>query len=378
MKREQLIHIAHICALVGVVSFALWLYQGIHAGQGAGAVVWRSLLLLLGLFCTFGLLRRKNWARRVQMGLSSLTVFNVTIYLWISYRLQLDTVPLAYPVTMLLLNLGALTALIVCKREFISATIRQKLLNQPLDDRQARRYNVGKILPAVLLILGAGICTADEPTILTVNTKHANHGSTTRGIAIQDAFTVTNNSDLPVALQTKASCGCTILRSPKVIEPHESASLRYYIHTFGDNAGTVEKAIIIDWTQNDLKGNLRLEVKYELHDDLVIYENQRYITRKQNVATMVWGWKDKRNPAISAIVPNPVFDFVLEKLDSDLGWILRLTAKPYKPLEGRGGQTEYAQLILSDGSVLEIPFSVSNEYESKEGRTIEKFEKTKG
>ena len=357
MSKERLLVLGPVCAGIGIISFAGYLIQGFSAAVDAMTTLWRLLLLGFAIAALIGLLKRKNWARRLQIGFSTIMVLNSALYLVIVERLEAALqVYIAIPVLLMLLNMGCVIALILCKRQFVSLNLNNLQLKA-----QHRRY-AALVIPVILCT--SSTVFAGSAQVLTMDRATSDEGTILRGTAVQNSFLLTNNSDAPVKIQTKASCGCTILKAPKEMLPHESSSLQYYIHTFNDRPGSMDKIVVLDWSQGDQKGTIRLMITYQITDPFLLHENQRYITRKQNSAVIVWGWKIKNPPDIKALAPNGIFDFTLEKLSSNRGPLLRLIAKPYKNLSGLGGTVEYAQMVAADGRVIEIPFSVSSEFGS--------------
>ncbi len=354
MSKERLFILGPVCAGIGIFSFAGYLIQGFSAGVDVVTVLWRLFLLGSAIAALVGLIKRKNWARRLQMGFSTMMVLNSALYLAIVKRLEATLqVNTAIPLMIIALNTGCIIALILCRRQFVSLNIDKLHV-------KARRY-AAVVIPAILCF-STQLVFAGPAQVLSVDRVTSDEGTILRGTALQNSFLLTNNSNTAIKIQAKASCGCTILRAPRELLPHESSSLSYFIHTFNDRPGNMDKAIVLDWSQGDQKGTIRLMITYQISDPFVIYENQRYITRKQNSAILVWGWKIKDPPEITALAPNGLFDFKLEKLSSNRGPLMRLIAKPYKGLSGLGGTVEYAQMVASDGRLIEIPFSIASEF----------------
>jgi hypothetical protein len=367
MNLEKMLIATKISAVIGAYSFIRYLVEAFSTDTSTAIIGWRIVLLIAATAATVGLFMHKNWARWLQFAFSLLTLFNASLYLTIAGGIPGATINKLWPVAVIVLNLLSVAALIICKSKFIPLTVAAR----------AQRQRYATVLVAVLLVTASSTVYSEPGNPLAVDSMEKNHGTVLRGAALQNAFTILNDSESELKLEAHASCGCTILQTPKTLAPKHSAKVSYYIHTFNDRPGDMDKTIVVGWTVGVLHGNLRLSIKYNIAENFLIYQNERYITPKQQVAILVWQWKSATSE-IKAIAPNSLFDFTLEKLNSKRGEILRLTAKPFRSLAGLGGQTEYAQLVTSNGTIYEIPFSISGDYQNEEQTAVNSSSKRQG
>lgn len=177
MTREKLFILGPVCAGIGIFSFAGYLIQGFSAGLDAVTVLWRLLLLGSAIAALVGLIKRKNWARRLQIGFSTMMVLNSALYIAIVRRLEAtQQVNTAIPLTIIVLNIGCIIALILCKRQFVS-------LNFEKLHAKAQRY-AALVIPAILCF-STQFVFADPAQVLSVDRPTSDERTILRGTALQ-------------------------------------------------------------------------------------------------------------------------------------------------------------------------------------------------